>query len=128
MTIRTMARLHRTETPHTDWCARDHRCGIAEHRSADLTATGVGGRAFLTRVRAGDTEYVEIRARVPLHGNENGARWQLATALRLMRELIAAVVIRPGVQHGPAGRRALPQTDSVPVNTTHRPALDRRPA
>jgi hypothetical protein len=36
----------------------------------------------MTRVRAGDVEYIEIRARIPLHSNENVARWQLATALR----------------------------------------------
>lgn len=94
MKARTMARLIRTETPHTDWCARDHRCGLAEHRSADLIADGVGGRAVITRVRAGRTEYAEIRARIPLHHNETGARWQLAMTLRLIRELLAAVAIR----------------------------------
>jgi hypothetical protein len=86
-----MARIHRTATEHTKWCARDHRCGLDEHRSADITADDIGGRAWLTRVRAGDREYIEIRARIPLHPNENLARWQLETALELMRELLATV-------------------------------------
>jgi hypothetical protein len=91
---RTMARLARRETPHTTWCARDHRCGVAEHRSPDITADDIGGRAWLTRIRAADVEYIEIRARIPLHSNENVARWQLATALRIMRELLNEVFPR----------------------------------
>ncbi|WP_034215823.1 hypothetical protein [Actinoplanes subtropicus] len=102
-----MARIQRTETPHTTWCARDHRCGVAEHRSADLTADEIGGRAWLTRVRAGDVEYIEIRARIPLHSNENVARRQLSTALNLMRELLALVA--PGLARLPGRdqRRAI---------------------
>ena len=91
---RTMARLTRRPTDHTTWCARDHRCGVAEHRSADITADDIGGRAWLTRVRAGDQEYIEIRARIPLHSNENIARRQLATTLNLMRDLLAEVAPR----------------------------------
>jgi hypothetical protein len=89
-----MAYFHRPLVEHTDWCARDHRCGVAEHRSADLTAREIGGRAWLTRVRASDVEYVEIRARIPLHPTEKVARWQLATALTLMRALLVEVVPR----------------------------------
>jgi hypothetical protein len=92
MTTRTMARLTRQTTDHTDWCTRDHRCGVTEHRSADLTADAIGGRAWLTRIRADQVEYIEIRARIPLHSNEKVARWQLATALHLMRELLGEVV------------------------------------
>lgn len=55
---RTMARLTRRQTDHTPWYAQDHRCGVAEHRSADITADGIGGRAWLTRVRAGDVAYI----------------------------------------------------------------------
>jgi hypothetical protein len=91
ITTRTMARLTRQTTDHTDYCTRDHRCGVAEHRSADITADEIGGRAWLTRVQAGDVEYIEIRARIPLHSNEKVARWQLATALQLMRELLNQV-------------------------------------
>jgi hypothetical protein len=107
MTARTTARLTRTETPHTDWCARDHRCGVNEHRSADLIADEIGGRAVITRVRAADVEYVEVRVRIPLHHTETGARWQVATTLRLMRELLTNVAIRRGVLHGRAARPAI---------------------
>jgi hypothetical protein len=112
MATRTMGRFHRQPTEHTSWCTRDHRCGVNEHRSADLTADGFGGRAVITRVRAGEVEYAEIRARIPLHSNETGARWQLATTLRLMRELLSAVAVRPGVLRG----------------RHERPAIDRRAA
>ncbi|MEV7621882.1 hypothetical protein [Actinoplanes sp. NPDC089786] len=107
MAARTVRRFHRTGTPHTDWCARDHRCGINEHRSADLIAAALGGRAVITRVRAGDTEYAEIRARIPLHSNENAARWQLAAALRLMRHLLDTVAVRPGALRSRTERLAL---------------------
>lgn len=109
MGARTMARLQRRPTEHTTWCTRDHRCGVNEHRSADLTADEIGGRAWLTRVRAADVEYIEIRARIPLHSNENIARRQLATALHLMRELLAEVAPRlsrlPGRDRRGIGRR-----------------------
>jgi hypothetical protein len=107
MGARTMARFHRAETPHTAWCTRDHRCGIAEHRSGDLVAAVLGGRAVITRVRAGNVEYAEIRARIPLHHNETGARWQLATTLRLVRELLRLVAVRPGVIRRGADRPAI---------------------
>ncbi|MCO8276511.1 hypothetical protein M1L60_38635 [Actinoplanes sp. TRM 88003] len=107
MAARTMARFRRELTEHTTWCTRDHRCGVAEHRSADLIADSIGGRAVITRVRAGDTEYAEIRARIPLHSSETGARWQVALTLRLMRELLAAVAIRRGVLRDRAERPAI---------------------
>jgi hypothetical protein len=112
MSTRTMARLSRTPTPHTDWCTRDHRCGVNEHRSADITADEIGGRAWITRVRAGDREYAEIRARIPLHPNDTLARWQIATALNLMRELLTTIAAR---------LIALPTRN-------RRPAIDRRHA
>ncbi|BCJ53403.1 hypothetical protein Asp14428_48780 [Actinoplanes sp. NBRC 14428] len=108
MAARTMARYSRAETPHTSWCARDHRCGVNEHRSPDIEASDVGGRAWITRVRAGDREYAEIRARIPLHSNENVARGQLAIALDVMRELLAAVAAaRPIRLSARAGRPAI---------------------
>ena len=112
MTTRTVARLRRDPTGHTAWCARDHRCNLNEHRSAELIADLPGaGRAIITRIRdANGREYAEIRARIPLHHTETGARWQLTTALRLIRELLAAIAIRSGVL------RAWPT----------QPALDRR--
>lgn len=92
---RIMARWHREGTDHTDWCARDHRCGLAEHRSPPTITDGRGGRAVLTRVRAATTEYAEIHIRIPLHHHESGARWQLDTALRLLRHLLTAVAAHP---------------------------------
>ncbi|BCJ44703.1 hypothetical protein GCM10010168_15160 [Actinoplanes ianthinogenes] len=86
-----MARFRRVETPHTDWCTRDHRCGVNEHRSADIIADAAGGRAIITRVRAADVDYAEIRIRVPLSRSESAAREQLGTALHLCRELLTAV-------------------------------------
>ena len=110
-TTRTMARLTRQGTDHTGWCARDHRCNLNEHRSAELIADALGGRAVITRIRdANGYEYAEIRARIPLHSTETGARWQLAATLRLMRDLLAAVAVRPGVLRARTTRPAI--TDS----------------
>jgi hypothetical protein len=108
-TTRTMARIQRTETPHTDWCAADHCCGIDVHRSADLIADGpIGGRAIITRVRAADVDYAEIRIRVPLARTEDTARRQLGTALHLCRELLATIAaIRPAAVQGRAARPAI---------------------
>jgi hypothetical protein len=104
---RTMGRFRREPTEHPTWCARDHRCGVNEHRSPDLIADALGGRAVITRVRAGNVEYAEVRARIPLHHTETGARWQLATTLRLMRDLLAAAAIRRGVLRARTDRSAL---------------------
>jgi hypothetical protein len=110
MAIRTMARHIQRETEHTDWCARDHRCGgLNVHRSPDIRADEIGGRAWLTRVRAGDVEYIEIRARIPLHSNEKVARWQLATALQIMRELLNEVHPKLARLAGRGQRRAIEQ-------------------
>ncbi|WP_433793297.1 hypothetical protein [Actinoplanes sp. CA-252034] len=106
-TTRTMARLIRTQTPHTQWCTQDHRCGVAEHRGRDITADEIGGRAWITRVRAGDVEYAEIRARIPLHGNDSIARWQLDFCLSIMRELLIGVAVRLAGLPGEDKRRAI---------------------
>ena len=108
MKARTMARIQRVETPHTDWCTRDHRCGVNEHRSADITADAAGGRAVITRVRAEAIDYAEIRIRVPLSRHEATAREQLGTALHLCRDLLAAVAaIRPAALTRCTDRRAI---------------------
>jgi len=105
---RLMARHHREAGEHTDWCARDHRCNLAEHRSTEMLVDLPGhGRAVITRIRAGNTEYAEIRARIPLHHTETGARWQVSTALRLIRDLLSAVAVRPGVLRTRAERPAI---------------------
>ena len=106
--MKTVGRFQRTPTPHTGWCAQDHRGGVTEHRSADLIAALPGaGRAVITRVRSGDIEYAEIRARIPLHTTETGARWQLATLLWLLGDVLAAVAIRPGQLRSRPSRRPL---------------------
>jgi hypothetical protein len=103
-----VARTVRTPTGHTDWCSRDHRCGVNEHRSPSQIVDGaVGGRAVITRVQAGNREYVEVSARIPLHGSDTGARWQLAETLRLIGSLLAAVAVRPGVLRGQDERPAI---------------------
>lgn len=104
---RVVASTRREPTPHTGWCAQDHRCGVNEHRSASITATHLGGRAVITRIRTGSTEYAEVRARIPLHHTDTGARWQVAETLRLMRELLAEVAMRQGVLRSRAERRAI---------------------
>jgi hypothetical protein len=113
MTIRTMARIQRTETPHTDWCARDHRCGIDAHRSPDILADATGGRGVVNRVRAGDRDYAEITIRVRLDRREAVASRQVGLTLHLINKLIRAVAaVRP---------EAL-------TTGARRPALDRRHA
>ena len=113
MTIRTMARLQRTETPHTDWCARDHRCGITEHRSPDIFTDATGGRGVMNRVQAGDRNYAEITIRVRLDRREAVAARQVSLTLHLINSLIRAVAaVRP---------EAL-------ATGARRPALDRRHA
>lgn len=106
------ARIRREQTAHTNWCARNHTCGVVEHRSPNIIADEIGGRAVLTRVRAGGVEYVEARIRIPLHSTDAGARWQLSTALRHMRELLRAVAVRPGVV-GSAPRLSAPTQKGV---------------
>src|SRR3954465_14003996 len=109
ITTRTMARLTRPTTDHTAWCTHDHRCGAALHQAPDLIADGpLGGRAVVTRVRAADVDYAEIRIRVPLAHTEDTARRQLGLVLHLCRELLAAVAaLRPAAVRGWAGRPAI---------------------
>jgi hypothetical protein len=102
-----MAQIRRIPTEHTTWCTRDHRCGLDEHRGPDIMADDIGGRGWLTRVRAGNTEYVEIRVRVRLYPREDVARWQISTALDIMRELLASVAARLVRLPGRPARRAI---------------------
>jgi hypothetical protein len=48
---------------HTDWCARDHRCGLGEHRSEPLVVDlGRAGRIVATRVRSRTgAEWLDVR-------------------------------------------------------------------
>ncbi len=81
----------RTGRAHTAWCAGDHRCNLAEHRSEEIVVQLPGyGRAVLTRVRDDSgREYGEIRARIALDGDEYAARVQLRTALTDLRALLS---------------------------------------
>jgi hypothetical protein len=112
---RVMARTTQPETPHTDWCARDHRCGLNVHTSPDMYTDGpLGARGVLNRVHTPTSDYAEIRIRIPISAREPIARKQLGVALHLIRELLYAVsAVRPlALDHA----------------RTNRPALDRRPA
>jgi hypothetical protein len=112
MKVRTMAGFRREPTPHTDWCAAVYRCGITEHRSPDITADVAGGRAVMTRVRAGDVDYAEVRIRIPLSRHDTIARRQVGLALHLIHRLLTAVAaVRPealarGGERPALGRRA----------------------
>ncbi|GIE87901.1 hypothetical protein [Actinoplanes regularis] len=114
MKTRTMRRIRRDETPHTPWCARDHRCGINLHTSPDMYTDGpLGARGVLNRVQTETSDYAEIRIRIPISTREPIARKQLGIALRMIRELLHAVsAVRPGALD----------------HDRDRPALDRRPA
>ena len=105
MTARTVRQLRRDATAHTDWCARDHRCNLGEHRSPETIVDLPGhGRVVATRVRAADgREHAEIRSRIALHSTETGARWQLWTLLDGMDRLLRHVAVRPGVLRSRSG-------------------------
>lgn len=77
-------------TGHTGWCARDHRCNLAEHRSEELLIDLPGhGRAVLTRVQASNgQQHAEIRVRVALADTEPTARRQLHTLLTDLRQVV----------------------------------------
>ncbi|MFI7598417.1 hypothetical protein [Actinoplanes sp. NPDC049681] len=124
MTARTMRQLRRTGTAHTEWCARDHRCDLGEHRAEEVVVDLPGhGRAVLTRVKGLDgREHAEIRVRVVLHTEEAAARWQLRTVLNGFRQLIAHVAIRPGIVRNPCNRPALTGHPSAPRTPNRRHA------
>jgi hypothetical protein len=86
----------RTGTAHSTWCARDHRCNLAEHRSEEIVVSMPGyGRAVLTRVRAADgNEHAEVRLRVALADAEPTARHQLRTILTDLRAVLSRAAIR----------------------------------
>jgi len=75
---------------HTTWCARDHRCGLGEHRAQPISFTIPGaGTTVLTRVRAIDgSQHGEIRLCITLPPDEAAARKRLAALLTGLRTLI----------------------------------------
>ncbi|MBE1489115.1 hypothetical protein [Plantactinospora soyae] len=87
--------MKRRPTPHTDWCPRDHRCNLGEHRSEEMVVDLPGyGRAVLNRVATDyGTGHAEIRIRVVLDPAEPAARRQLATMLTDLRALVIRVAI-----------------------------------
>nr|MDT0661917.1 hypothetical protein [Micromonospora sp. DSM 115978] len=90
--------MKRRPTPHTGWCARDHRCNLGEHRAEDIVIDLPGhGRAALTRVRTDSGDHAEIRLRLALAGSDTAARRQLAVILTDLRALVtrAALAARP---------------------------------
>jgi len=78
-------------TDHPDWCARDHRCNLGEHRAEPVTlAANDRGLIVLTRLRAADgRQHVEIRMRIALATGEKPARAHLARILNLLDALLS---------------------------------------
>ena len=78
---------------HTDWCARDHRCNLGEHRAEPVAlASNHRGLILLTRLRAADgRQHVEIRMRIALADSEKPARAQLRRILTLLDALLKHV-------------------------------------
>jgi len=72
-----------SRNPHTAWCAHDHSCGLAEHRSVPYRATHPGlGNITMVRVQnAAGRQHAELRISIPLATVERAARRQLETAL-----------------------------------------------
>ncbi|WP_341717693.1 hypothetical protein QQG74_28285 [Micromonospora sp. FIMYZ51] len=88
-----------TRPEHTDWCGRDHRCGLGEHRSPEIVVDLPGrARAVLVRVRTDSgREHAEVRLRVALASREVAARRQLVGLLGDVRQAVtrAAIAARP---------------------------------
>lgn len=84
---------------HTTWCARDHRCGLGEHRSEEIVVDLAGrARAVLVRVRTNTGwEHAEVRVRVALAPAELAARRQLVALLADLRHAVtrAAIAAHP---------------------------------
>ena len=80
----------RTSSGHNAWCARDHRCGLREHRAEPIIFNVPRcGRGSLTRI-AGPTgrQYAEIRLQIPLPTNEPSARMRLTSLLSAIPALL----------------------------------------
>ncbi|MFJ6166269.1 hypothetical protein ACIQH6_14235 [Micromonospora orduensis] len=89
----------RSRDGHTDWCGKDHRCGLGEHRSEEIVVDVAGrSRAVLVRVRtAAGREHAEVRVRVALAPSDLAARRQLVGLLGDLRHAVtrAAITARP---------------------------------
>lgn len=91
-------RSTRRTTGHTDWCARDHRCNLGEHRSNDIVVDlPARARAVLVRARtATGRNHADIRIRVALAPTELVARRQLAGLLGDLRHTISRAALTRG--------------------------------
>ncbi|WP_433530369.1 hypothetical protein ACQPYA_30090 [Micromonospora sp. CA-263727] len=91
--------MTRRPAGHTDWCGRDHRCNLNEHRSDEIVIDIPGqARAVLIRVRtAAGRDHAEIRVRVALAPTEVAARRQLVGLLGDLRQAVnrAAITGQP---------------------------------
>ncbi|MEV6368749.1 hypothetical protein AB0L86_17865 [Micromonospora musae] len=91
--------MNRRPAGHTEWCGRDHRCNLGEHRSEEIVVDIAGrARAVLVRVRtAAGREHAEVRVRVALAPTEIAARRQLVGLLGDVRHAVsrAAIAARP---------------------------------
>ncbi|MFJ6195758.1 hypothetical protein [Micromonospora sp. NPDC092111] len=97
--------MTRRRDGHTDWCGKDHRCGLGEHRSEEIVVDIADrARAVLVRVRtAAGREHAEVRVRVALAPAELAARRQLHGLLTDLRATVtrAAVAARPHPRKAP---------------------------
>ncbi|MEU8210249.1 hypothetical protein AB0B85_13745 [Micromonospora sp. NPDC049044] len=87
--------MNRRAAGHTEWCGKDHRCGLGEHRSDEIVVDVAGrSRAVLVRVRtATGREHAEVRVRVALAPGEVAARRQLVGLLGDLRETVTRAAI-----------------------------------
>lgn len=88
-------RTNRRTTGHTDWCARDHRCNLGEHRSHEIVVDlPARARAVLVRARTTNgRDHADIRIRVALAPTEPAARRQLSGLLGDLRHTITRAAI-----------------------------------
>ncbi|BCJ59747.1 hypothetical protein [Micromonospora endophytica] len=97
--------MNRRAAGHTDWCGRDHRCNLGEHRSDEIVVDIAGrARAVLVRVRtAAGRDHAEIRVRVALAPAEVAARRQLVGLLGDLRQAVTRAAIAGRPRPGRAG-------------------------
>jgi hypothetical protein len=84
-----------TRTAHTGWCAADHRCGLGEHRGAEIVVDlGRHGRAAVSRTQtANGRQFAEVRLWVALAPGEAPTRRQLLAMLSGLRVLLGRVAV-----------------------------------
>ena len=75
---------------HNEWCARDHRCGLREHRSEPIViSVPHAGGGVLTRVAGRDgRQFAEVRLQIPLPSGDTAARVRLVAVLSAIPVLL----------------------------------------